>query len=40
MIVLESDITEDTEIKAKRGGGPGAGGVGFDTLTLFRKRNS
>ena len=37
MMVLESDITEDTEIKAKRGGGRG---VGFDTVTLFRKRNS
>ena len=36
MIVLESDITEDTEIKAKRPGGGGGGGVGFDTLTLFR----
>ena len=33
MIVLESDIAEDTDIKAKR---PGGGGVGFDTLTLFR----
>ena len=35
MIVLESDITEDTEIKAKRPGG-GGGGIGFYTLTLFR----
>ena len=26
MIVLESDITEDTEIKAKRPGGGGGGG--------------
>ena len=34
MIVLESDITEDTEIKAKRPGG--WGWIGFDTLTLFR----
>ena len=39
MIVLESDITEDTEIKAKRPRG-GRGWVGFDTLTLFRKQNS
>ena len=38
MIVLESDITEDTEIKAKRP--RGGGWVWFDTLTLFRKRNS
>lgn len=37
MIVLESDFTEDTEIKGKR---PGVGWVGFDTLTLFSKRNS
>ena len=30
MIVLESDITEDTEIKAKRpGGGGGGGGQGL-----------
>ena len=31
MIVLESDITEDTEIKAKRprGGGGGVGGYGL-----------
>ena len=30
MIVLESDITEDTEIKAKRpGGGGGGGGYGL-----------
>ena len=35
MIVLGSDITEDTEIKAKRPRG-GGGWVGFDTLTLFR----
>ena len=29
MIVLESDITEDTEIKAKRPGGGGGGGYGL-----------
>ena len=40
MIVLESDITEDTEIKAKRPGGGGGWWVWFDTLTLFRKKNS
>ena len=29
MIVSESDITEDTEIKAKRPGGGGGGGGGY-----------